>query len=177
METVVEESKAKAIVEALLFVSSAPVSLGTLKKLLQLSENRLEEVISELINDYTEANRGIQIVTIAEGYQMVTNPDYSEWVKKLTTKPSSNRLSQRTLETLAIIAYKQPVTRVEVDTIRGVHSDGSVKTLLERKLIKIIGRKEVPGRPLLYGTTNEFLRYFGVRSLKDLPTIKDFQIR
>jgi segregation and condensation protein B len=176
METVVEESKAKAIVEALLFVSGSPLSLGTLKKLLQLSENRLEELISELTQQYTAANRGIQIVAIAGGYQMVTNPDYAEWVKKLTTKPSSNRLSRRTLETLAIIAYKQPITKVEIDTMRGVNSDGAVKTLLERKLIKIIGRKDVPGRPLLYSTTNEFLRYLGVKSLKDLPTIKDFQI-
>lgn len=174
---IMKESQARGIIEALLFVSNAPLTLAALKKLLQMPENKLEELINKLIHDYRATNRGIRIVEIAGGYQMVTNPDYVDWVKRLTVRPSAHRLSHKALETLAIIAYKQPVTRVEIDTIRGVNSDGAVRTLLERKFVKIIGRKDVPGRPLLYGTTGEFLRYFGVKSLKDLPTIKDFHIR
>ena len=174
---IAEEHQVKGIIEALLFVSSTPLTLPMLKKLLQMPETKIEKLINELVHDYNSTNRGIRIVAIAGGYQMVTNPDYFDWVKRLTVKHSPGRLSQRTLETLAIIAYKQPITRAEIDTIRGVNSDGTVKTLLERKLIKIIGRKDVPGRPLLYGTTSEFLRYFGVKSLKDLPTTRDFNIR
>jgi segregation and condensation protein B len=113
-------------------------------------------------------------VEVADGYQMVTNPDFSMWVKKFKNINQSSKLSPPTLETLAIIAYKQPITKLEIDQLRGVNSDGAVKSLLDKRLIKIVGKKETPGRPFLYGTTKEFLQYFGLKNLSDLPPINDF---
>jgi segregation and condensation protein B len=104
---------------------------------------------------------------------MVTNPEYSEWVRKFRSSHTSTRLSMPALETLAIIAYKQPIIRAEIEQIRGVNSDSAIRTLHEKRLIKIMGRKEAPGRPFLYGTTREFLQYFGLKDLTELPTIKD----
>ncbi len=106
---------------------------------------------------------------------MVTNPACAPWVKKLLATTVPTRLSQQSLETIAIVAYKQPIIKAEIEAIRGVNSDGVVRTLLERRLIKILGRKEVPGRPLMYGTTKEFLHYFGLENLSGLPTLKEFQ--
>jgi segregation and condensation protein B len=104
----------------------------------------------------------------------VTNPEFAEWVKKFRSSHMSSKLSMPALETLAIIAYKQPIIRAEIEQIRGVNSDSAIRTLLEKRLIKIMGRKEVPGRPFLYGTTREFLQYFGLRDLTELPTLKEF---
>jgi len=164
----------KSLIEALLFISWEPLTISDLKKLTDLIESDLSGILNSLADEYRKRNGGIQIVEIASGYQMVSNPAYSEWIKRLKTSTESSRLSIPALETLSVIAYKQPVIKADIEEIRGVSSDGTIKTLLERRLIKIMGRKEVPGKPFLYGTTKEFLHYFGIKDLSELPTLKDF---
>lgn len=163
----------KSLLEALLFVSGDPVTLASLKNTTELPESDLKQLLDELILEYRQNDSGVLIIEIANGYQMVTNPLYSPWLKKFTSTNTSNRLSMPSLETLAIIAYKQPIIKAELEQIRGVNSDGVIKTLLDKRLIKIMGRKEVPGKPLLYGTTQEFLQYFGIKDLTELPTLKE----
>lgn len=168
-----DQKEKKSLVEALLFVSGEPVTLAILKNITELPEAELKQLLEELIAEYRERNGGLLVIEIANGYQIVTHPAYALWVKKFTSTSTSNKLSVAALETLAIIAYNQPIIKAELEHIRGVNSDGVVKTLLDRRLIKIMGRKEVPGKPLLYGTTREFLQYFGLKDLTDLPTIKE----
>ena len=163
----------KSLVEALLFVSGEPITLAALKSSTELPDNDLKEALDELMREYREKEGGLLIMEIANGYQMVTNPFYAQWLKKFTHTSASNKLSLPSLETLAIIAYKQPVIKTEVEQIRGVNADGIMKSLLDKRLIKIMGRKEVPGKPLLYGTTLEFLQYFGIKDLTELPTLKE----
>ena len=163
----------KSLIEALLFVSGDPVALSVLKTTTELSESDLIQFLDELIVEYRQKDSGLLIIEIANGYQMVTNPFYSQWLKKFTNTNTSSKLSMPSLETLAIIAYKQPIIKAELEQIRGVNSDGVIKTLLDKRLIKIMGRKEVPGKPLLYGTTHEFLQYFGIKDLTELPTLKE----
>jgi segregation and condensation protein B len=168
-----EALEKKSLIESLLFVSGEPVTLAALKDITELPEPEIKELIEELMAEYKGKNGGLQVIEIANGYQMTTNPAYASWIKKLKTTNTSNKLSMPALETLAIIAYNQPIIKAEIEQIRGVNSDGVIKTLLDRRLIKIMGRKEVPGKPLLYGTTREFLQYFGLKDLTDLPTIKE----
>ncbi len=165
-----------AMIEIILFTSGEPVSLKTIKEITSFPEEEIIDLLKELINEYSLRNGGIIIKEIAEGYQFITNPVYSEWTKKIKKNVSSSRLSIASLETLAIIAYKQPITKAEIEEIRGVNSDGVIKTLLEKRLIKVVGKKDVLGRPLLYGTTKEFLQYFGLKDLTELPTIKEFSM-
>ena len=170
-----EDREAKSIIEALLFISADPLTSDTLTKILELDKKEIERLMGELINEYQLKNAGIFIAEIAGGVQMVTNPVCAPWIKKLLAADISTRITQQSLETLAIISYKQPITKAEIEAIRGVNSDGVVKTLLERRLVKILGRKEAPGRPLMYGTTKEFLQQFGLRDLSELPTLKEFR--
>jgi len=170
-----KEDEARSIIESVLFISGEPVSLDTLKKILELDKQDVERLVNELVSEYALKNSGLVLVEVAGGVQMVTNPDCAPWIKKLLATSMPARLSQPSLETLAIIAYKQPIIKSEIEAIRGVNSDGVVRTLLERRQIKILGRKEVPGRPLLYGTTREFLQTFGLKDLSELPTLKEFQ--
>lgn len=170
-----EDREAKSIIEALLFMSGEPLTFDTLKNILEIDRAEVERLTKELVTGYMTANSGLVVVEVAGGVQMVTNPACSPWVKKLVSTAVPARLSQPSLETIAIIAYKQPIIKAEVEAIRGVNSDGVIKTLLERRLIRILGRKEVPGRPLMYGTTKEFLQYFGLKDLSELPTLKEFQ--
>jgi segregation and condensation protein B len=166
--------KRKALIEALLFVSPEPVSAANLAKVAEIKEYEVGELVDALISEYNGRVSGILIVKIAGGYQMVTNPEYSANVRKLKNINMSNRLSQAALETLTIVAYKQPLTKLEIDNIRGVNSEGAVKSLLDKKLIRIIGKKETPGRPFLYGTTKVFLNHFGLKDLASLPPIGDY---
>lgn len=166
-------SKAKRIIEVLLFVSTEPLSLNKISEIVGVKPNITRNLIYELKNEYWEAQKGIDIIEIANGYQMCTRYEYSAWVNRLKKQRRENKLSQSALESLAIIAYKQPITRIEIDNIRGVNSSGVIQTLLEKKLIKIMGRKEVPGKPLLYGTTSEFLKVFGLPNLSSLPQIDE----
>jgi segregation and condensation protein B len=166
-------SELKSIVEALIFASPDPV---TLKNLVKLLDTELKEdivaAIEALKQDYDRPG-GLQMVEIAGGYQIVTRPELHEWVRRLFRERTSQKLSVAALETLAVIAYKQPVTGPEVAEIRGVNTVGVLSTLMERKLVKIVGRKQVVGRPFLYGTTREFLERFGLNDLSDLPKVED----
>ena len=166
-------SELKAIVEALIFASPEPVTLKALGKLLD-GEPKEDVVaaIDAVKQDY-ERPSGLQFVEVAGGYQIVTRSDLHEWVRRLFHERTSHKLSVAALETLAVIAYKQPVTAPEIAEIRGVNTAGVVGTLMERKLVKITGRKQVVGRPFLYGTTREFLERFGLNDLSDLPKVED----
>jgi segregation and condensation protein B len=168
-----EIKEKKSLLEALLFVSGEPITLAALKGGTDLPEAEVKQLLDELAAEYRDKDGGVLIIEIANGYQMVTNPTYVQWIRKFKSTGTPNKLSLPALETLAIVAYNQPVIKAEVEQIRGVNSDGVIKTLLDRRLIKIMGRKEVPGKPLLYGTTHEFLQYFGLKDLTELPTIKE----
>jgi segregation and condensation protein B len=163
----------KAIVEALIFASPEPLTRKAIDKLLA-SEPRedVDAAIAELKRDY-ERPGGLQVVEIAGGYQIVTRQDLHEWVRRLFHERTTQRLTEQALETLAVIAYKQPLTALEITEIRGVNTSGVLNTLLERHLIKIVGRKRVVGRPFLYATTKEFLIRFGLNELSDLPKVED----
>jgi segregation and condensation protein B len=179
-ETIPEELHPKpaeilAIVEALTFVSKEPVTLKELGRMFKgVDKTVIEAQLQELKALYAADNRGLQFIEVAGGYQITSRPEHNEWVRELLDPRSPARLSTQALETLAVIAYKQPATLPEIIELRGIKSGGVVKTLLERRLIKIVGRKEVVGRPLLYGTTKEFLLQFGLKDLEDLPKIEDF---
>ena len=163
----------RAVVEALIFASPEPLTPKTLYKLLA---NESKDDVSAAVNDLRQEymNRpGLQMVEVAGGYQITTRPELHEWVRRLFHERSTQKLSIAALETLAVISYKQPVTALEVTEIRGVNAAGVLSTLLERNLIKIVGRKNVVGRPFMYGTTKEFLIRFGLKDLGDLPRIED----
>jgi len=162
-------------VEALLFVSDSPLPGSKIKEIVGVFTEREIRIIVEYLNqEYEKAHRSFRIREIAEGYQMFTLPEYATYIEKLYTSRHKSHLSQKALETLAIIAYKQPITRHEIEDIRGVNVDGVIRTLLSRHLITIAGRAQAPGSPFLYKTTKTFLEYFGLKSLKDLPELKEF---
>ena len=169
----VEDREKKSVLEAFLFLSGEVLTYASLKDVTEIPEPEVKRLMEDLIEEYRERNAGLLIVEIANGYQMVTNPEHADLVRKFTNTQVSSKLSMPALETLAIIAYRQPIIRAEVEQIRGVNSDSAIKTLYEKRLIKIMGRKEAPGRPFLYGTTREFLQYFGLKDLTELPTLKD----
>ncbi len=175
--------KLKSIVEAIIFASDIPLSLKQLKEIInepsktfakngdqtKINEQDIKNAIDELNREYAERGSAFRIIEIAEGYQFATLPEFAKWVGKLFKERTKKKLSQPALETLAIIAYKQPISKSEIEAIRGVNVDHIIKTLLEKKLITIVGRANTIGRPLLYGTTKEFLKYFGLKSLSELP--------
>jgi segregation and condensation protein B len=163
----------KAIVEALIFASPEPLTRKAINKLLASEPMEdVDEAIAELKRDY-ERPGGLQLVEVAGGYQIVTRQDLHEWVRRLFHERTTQKLTVQALETLAVIAYKQPLTALEITEIRGVNTSGVLNTLLERHLIKIVGRKRVVGRPFLYATTKEFLIRFGLNELGDLPKVED----
>ena len=165
----------KAIVENLLLAADQPVTLEHLRQTFAkgADKGQLDEVLKELTEDYQTKN--LQIIEVADGYQLCTRKEYSDWVRKFLKLDKTFRLSQAALDTLSIVAYKQPLTRAEIDHIRGVDSGGALRTLLEKKIISPAGRKDVAGRPFMYRTTRKFLEYFGLGELSDLPTLEDFQ--
>lgn len=164
----------KKVIEALLFVSEKPLTAEDLKQALDgLDEEKIKEAIAELRVDYERNERSFGIAELAGGYQIVTNPEFAPWISKLFKRDEA-KLSNPSLETLAIIAYKQPLTRGEIEKIRGVNVEGVLKTLLDKGLIKVRGRKDAPGRPIAYGTTEEFLKRFGLKGLEHLPKLHDF---
>jgi segregation and condensation protein B len=163
----------KAILEALIFASPDPLTPKAIYKLLDTeSKDEVKAALEQLKNDYDRPG-GLQLVEVAGGYQIVTRPDLHEWVRRLFHERSTQKLSVQSLETLAVIAYKQPITALEITEVRGVNTSGVLNTLLERHLIKIVGRKQVVGRPFLYATTKEFLIRFGLNDLSDLPKVED----
>jgi len=171
-----EEHELSAVIESLLFVSGEPIALDKLSQVMEgIETDRILEAVERLREGYDAAGRGLQIVEVAGGYQIATRSECAPWIKALEKIKTATRLSRSGLETLAIVAYKQPVTRGEVEVIRGVDSAGVLKTLLERRILKIVGRREGLGRPMLYGTTREFLHYFGLKDLSELPALKEFK--
>ena len=171
-----ETKHIKPIVEAVLFSSDAPVPVERLRSIIEHAATRqIQESIELLNGEYEEEGRPFHIIEVAGGYQYATHPQYALWIKKLFRGRRLPRLSQASLETVAIIAFKGPIIRAEIEAIRGVNVEGVLKTLLERNLITVVGRQHAPGRPLLYGTTQEFLIYFGINSISDLPKPKELE--
>jgi segregation and condensation protein B len=166
----------KALLEALIFVSPNPLGIKKIKEVVGdgFPAKDIETALSQLVKDYEHPERGLYLQEVAEGFQFRTKPRFSEWIKRLK-KVTPPRLSRAALETLAIVAYKQPVTKGEMERIRGVEVDGIVRLLLEKNLIRIVGRKEIPGRPMLYGTTQHFLELFELKSLSALPTLEEIK--
>ncbi len=161
--------------EGLLFITDRPLSAGELCKLVNVrDQDRIVAAVEELRRELEERNLGYRLIAVAEGWQMATRPELAPYMRKLFSDRATMRLSTAAQETLSIISYKQPLTRAEVEEIRGVEVIAALETLLEKRLIKVVGRKETVGRPLMYGTTMEFLRHFGLRSLEDLPPIDSF---
>lgn len=166
-------SELKAIIEALIFASPEPVTLKALQKLLDTEPPEdVEAAVEALKQDYDRPG-GLQFVEVAGGFEIVTRPELHEWVRRLFHERTTQKLSVAALETLAVVAYRQPVTGPEITEIRGVNTAGVLSTLVERRMIKVVGRKQVVGRPFLYGTTREFLERFGLNDLSDLPKVED----
>ncbi len=172
-----EKEKLLSIIESLIFSSDRPLRTKYIEQVLSiidLGELTVPGLIEELKARYHPEDKGMELVEVAEGWQFRTKPVLAEWIKRLNTvKPS--RLSTPSTETLAIVAYRQPITRAEIDYIRGVDSGGVIKTLLDKKLLKIVGKKELPGRPLVYGTTQEFLEVFSLKDIAALPNLQDLK--
>jgi segregation and condensation protein B len=170
-----ERDEVKSILESLLFVADGPQSVQRFGEALESVElDLIQEILNELQSEMAGPGRGIRLVEVAGGYQLRTAKANADWVKKfLGGRPA--RMGRATLETLAIIAYRQPITKAEIEAIRGVDVDGVITTLLERSLIRAVARKDVPGRPFLYGTTAEFLQLFNLKDLSQLPTLKEME--
>lgn len=172
-----ERIQAKNIIEAMLFVCDKPLFVNEIKGVLEEFEARdIKDIVTELAREYEKDSKPFGIKEIAGGFQIVTDPLLAPWLKRLYKTSGSDRLTGPSLETLAIIAYKQPATKPEIESIRGVNVDGVLKTLMEKNLIRIAGRRDTVGRPILYGTTSEFLQYFGLNSLEELPKLEEFHI-
>jgi segregation and condensation protein B len=164
----------KRILEALLFASPDPLSIERILAILPgIAGEDVVRAADELREDYLGDGRSFQLVEVGGGYQITTKPDYAVWVEKLLENRSKARLSKAALETLAVVAYKQPVMRSAIESVRGVNVDGVLRTLMERNLVRMVGRGEGPGRPLLFGTTREFLVQFGINRLSDLPKVEE----
>jgi segregation and condensation protein B len=166
--------QAKATIEALIFAAAEPIDVKTIANITEIDEHTVQQLISDLAHEYRQADHGIQIVPVANGYQFCTNPEYAVYLEKLQKVPHKVGLSQAAIETLAIIAYKQPITKGEIEALRGVNIESPLNTLLEKQLVEEAGRKTVVGRPILYRTTNKFLKYFGLNNLSELPAITEW---
>jgi segregation and condensation protein B len=170
-----EQEQVKQIIEALLFSCERPMSLGQIKEVLEeVDVSVIKDQIAKLRHEYKQTKRSFTIVEVAGGYQMSSEPQFAPWLRKFYRRLRAERLSRPSLETLAIIAYRQPITRLEIEDIRGVNVEGVLKTLLERSLVRISGRKDIAGRPFLYSTTKQFLEFFGLQSLDALPQLEEF---
>ncbi len=170
-----EENNLKSALEALIFASEKPVTIEQLKKALGNPDSgSLRKIVDQLKHEYETQNRGFRIAEIAGGFLMITSAAFAPFLKKLFKERSVDKLTKPALESLAIIAYKQPLTKAEIESLRNVNVDGVMKNLLDKNLIRICGRKKIPGRPFVFGTTSEFLEHFGLKSLEDLPKIENF---
>ncbi|RJP77574.1 MAG: SMC-Scp complex subunit ScpB [Desulfobacteraceae bacterium] len=165
----------KNIIESLIFVSKEPLSIHEVKKILpDIDAGEIRSALDALFREYEENKRGFYLREVAGGYQFRSRPEYRQWIAELI-KPNPVRLSKAALETLAIIAYRQPIIRSDIEHIRGVDSGGILRMLMEKKLIRALGRKDIPGRPLIYATTKQFLAVFDLKDLKDLPSLKEIE--
>ena len=172
----IDARELKAILEAILFVSPEPVPVARLMSIVgTASKVDIIQALGILTHDLDQDGRGIQLVQVAGGYRLVTKQEYGPWLKRMDKAKAAQKLSRSALESLAIIAYKQPLVRAEIEEIRGVETSGVLRTLCERKLVRIVGRKDVPGRPIMYGTTKFFLEHFGLQDLSQLPPLREFK--
>jgi segregation and condensation protein B len=172
----IDARELKAILEAVLFVSPEPMSVARLMSIVgTASKAEVVQALGILTHDLDQDGRGIQLVQVAGGYRLVTKQEYGPWLKRMDKAKAAQKLSRSALESLAIIAYKQPLVRSEIEEIRGVETSGVLRTLCERKLVRIVGRKDVPGRPIMYGTTKFFLEHFGLQDLSQLPPLREFK--
>lgn len=164
-------TRLKDVIESLVFVSLEPLNLEKIKSICtEFSNTEIERAIQELLESYASNDRGIQIIQAAGGFLFSTKSEYDQWIRRLLSLEQKSKLSHAALETLATVAYHQPVTLAEISALRGVDASHSLKSLLQKKLVKITGRKKSPGRPLIYRTTDKFLTYFGLNNIKDLPS-------
>ncbi|WP_439897308.1 SMC-Scp complex subunit ScpB [Clostridium algifaecis] len=168
-----DNSKYFSVIESLLFAAGEPIKISQIAKIIECSFNFTKSIMDEMIEMYENSDRGIKVINIEDKYTLVTKSENSEYIEKLLGINAHQSLSQASLEALSIIAYKQPITRIDIDEIRGVKSDRAVYNLLEKNLIKESGRLNVPGRPILYSTTDEFLKYFGLESMEELPSLNE----
>lgn len=171
-----DKDELKSAIEAILFAWSDPLSAKDLSDILGVENKEVKKTLKEMIDEFNYNKRGIQILQMNEHYQLSTRPEYYEYLQKLFAPKQNKGLTQAALETLAIVAYKQPITKTEIEGIRGVKCDKAISTLLEKELIEEQGRLEKTGRPILYGTTINFLKVFSIRSLEDLPNVKDLDL-
>ena len=171
-----DEQELKGIIESLLYVSHEPLTVDKVTTVLAGPPKVVvNNAIRALQQDYDQEGRGLHIVELAGGFSMITRADCAPWITRLQKVKASAKVSRSAMETLAIIAYKQPIVRSEIEQIRGVETSGVLRTLLDQKLIRMVGRKDIPGRPILYGTTKVFLQRFGLRDLRDLPPLREFK--
>lgn len=168
-----DTAELKAVVEAMVFASDTPIRAERIAEALEVDRQAVLGILRELAEEYLQNRRGFFLQEVAEGYQFRTRPEYGDWLRRLQ-RTRVFRFSRAALETLAIIAYRQPITRAEIEHLRGVDSGGVLKTLLDRRLVRILGKKDIPGRPMIYGTSREFLEFFGLRDLAGLPALKEF---
>lgn len=171
-----DKRELKSIIEGLLFTFGEPIESGEIAKVLDITNKEALQLLMEMKDEYDYNRRGIRIVKFNNSFQLGTRPEHHQWIKTVVQERNTRALSNAALETLSIVAYKQPVTKADIDHIRGVKSDRSLETLITRRLVKETGKLDKPGRPNLYGTTDGFLKYFGLESLKDLPPVDDFKI-
>jgi segregation and condensation protein B len=160
----------------LIFASSEPVTSKTIAEITGINEHTIKQMLGDLVDDYHHSKRGIQLTEVANGYQFCTHPECAPYIEKLQKAPRNVGLSQAAIETLAIVAYKQPLTKAEIEALRGVSVESSLTTLVDKNLIEEAGRKDAPGRPILYRTSKQFLKYFGLNSLEELPKIPEWVI-
>lgn len=167
--------KIKAIIEALIFASDTPLAPEKIRAVFpDVEKKEIQDIIDQLMSEYQERQGGILLQEVAGGFQFRTNAELGQWVKKLKSTKSHN-LSPQAMETLAIIAYRQPIVKSEIESVRGVDVGGPLKNLLEKKLVRIVGRKDVPGKPIIYGTTKKFLEVFNLKNIMDLPNMRELK--
>jgi len=171
----VDKREIKSIIESLLFVWGDPLSLKDIANVLNIEEKELKTIINEMIDEFDYERRGVKISKIDNGYQLGTRNEHFKWIKKLCVPKENKSLSNAAIETLSIIAYSQPITKTEIESIRGVRCDKAVETLVNKKLIEERGRLDRTGRPIIYGTTSRFLQYFGLKDLKELPPLNNIE--
>lgn len=170
-----EEQQMMAIVEAILFIAGEPVSVRNIAEVLEVDIDTARHIMDKMIEAYTSQCRGLQVIKLNDAYQLVTRPEYGEYIRRFTGASKEQPLSRACLETLAIIAYNQPVTKSDIEQLRGVKCDHALAVLLEKNLIREVGRLDTPGKPKLYGTTEVFLKSFGLSSIEDLPPLEPQQ--
>lgn len=170
-----EVKEIKSIVEAILFTWGDPLELKDIASILDMEEKPLNALMDEMIDEFDYNFRGLKIIKINSSFQLVTRPEHYQWIKKLFTSSKSRNLSNAALETLSIIAYRQPIIKSDIEAIRGVRCDRSIETLMDRGLVKELGRLEKVGKPIIYGTTDNFLRGFGLENIEGLPALEDFK--